>query len=140
VKLEPNAYVERERPFEKVKKTSSLELLRAVFEGLEMRGERVEGGMRLLLEGVARVEGRGVESPKSPVDDSDDDEPSGFVTEDLETLGLGGSEGEDSEAVEEGEVVEIGQTPSLRRSGRLMEKRKASKENGGNVKRRRDVR
>jgi hypothetical protein len=162
VKVDPNAYAKREKPHKRVKHTKTLELLRAVFEEPAQTVE--QGGMRLLLEGVSRgeeeevlespaspVEERELESPASPVDEQldsptsptspkydQDASPGGFVTQNLALLGLDGSEQEEEDKPTQAhEAVEVVQTPPLRRSSRLKEKRKASKENGGEVKRRR---
>jgi hypothetical protein len=149
VKVDPNAYAKREKPHKRVKHTKTLELLRAVFEEPAQTVE--QGGMRLLLEGVSRGEEEVLESPASPVDEQlesptsptspkydQDASPGGFVTQNLALLGLDGSEQEEEDKPTQAhEAVEVVQTPPLRRSSRLKEKRKASKENGGEVKRRR---
>jgi hypothetical protein len=143
--------VKREQPHVAVKKAKTMALLRTVFGERKLTVEESMELGRLLYEKVsdetmeleldllelelpvsptnALTGPEILESSASPMDDLD--EPGGFVTEDLKMLGLYGSGAE----VGKSEVVE---TPPVRRSVRLLEKRKASEQAERDSKRRRD--
>jgi hypothetical protein len=130
--VDEDTLLEREWPSVMVRRGKTLALLRTVFGESKLPAETsMEVGSMLLHEvrdnEIVEVlengsEANVLESPTSPNDEPD---AGGFVTEDLEMLGLDGSEVEE----EKGEIVET--SPG----GKVGEKRKASGEKGGDAKR-----
>jgi hypothetical protein len=125
--IDEDTLLEREWPSVMVRRGKTLALLRTVFGESKLPAEKGMEVGSMLLHGVPDnkilevLESR-PESPASPRDGLD---AGGFVTEDLEMLGLDGSKVEE----EKGEIVET--SPG----GEVGEKRKASGEKGGDVKR-----
>jgi hypothetical protein len=118
---------EREWPSVMVRRGKTLALLRTVFGESKLPAEKGMEVGSMLLHGVPDNEILEVleSRPESPASPRDGPDAGGFVTEDLEMLGLDGSEIEE----EQGEIMET--SPS----GKVGEKRKASREKGGDAKR-----
>jgi hypothetical protein len=125
--VDEDTLLEREWPSVMVRTGKTLALLRTVFGESKLP---VEKGMEvgsMLLHGVPDNEILEVleSRPESPASPRDGPNAGGFATEDLEMLGLDGSEVEE----EKGEIVETSS------GGKVGEKRKASGEKGGDAKR-----